>query len=294
MIVGLIDIEPKIFNTAYMQISQHHKQQGDSVEWASPMEYSKYDMLFCSSLFTFTDTSQVPTRAICGGTGFDITSKLSKVIENSQLDYSIYPKCETSYIWFSRGCDRNCPWCVVRQKEGKFHLVKRKKLNPKGKYITIMDNDFFANPDWRDVISWLGNMPIDMQGFDVRKMTEEKCEALGGLKQYKSKRFKTAWDNPKEDLLPKLKMLADIVRPGRITCYVLIGWDSTQTEDMYRVMKLRELGFNPFVMQFLKGDLYQDMFARWVNIKTIFRTKTFEQYQMRKLKQVVFKTGRVT
>jgi len=291
MRIGLINIEPKIVNTAYMLISQYHKDRGDSVGWWHPLTAKEFDHVYCSSLFDFTDKSEVPEYAITGGTGFDVNSKLSQVIEAGEYDYSLYPKCETSYVWFGRGCDRDCPFCVVRQKEGRFHLVSRKLLNPKGKYITVMDNDFFANPNWQDVINWIGRVPIDMQGFDVRKMTEEKCKALGGLKQYKRKRFKTAWDNfaDKKKIIPKLKMLAGIVRPGRITCYVLIGWDSTRSEDMYRVMKLKEMGYSPFVMQFKKGDLYQDMFARWVNIKSIFQTKTFEQYQLRKLGRVVFK-----
>ncbi len=76
MKIGLIDIEPKIFNTAYMQIAYHHRQQSDIVEWAAPLEYGKYDKLYCSSLFTFTDKSQVPGEAICGGTGFDLTTEL--------------------------------------------------------------------------------------------------------------------------------------------------------------------------------------------------------------------------
>ncbi len=37
MKVGLIDIEPKIFNTAYMQIACFHKKKGDTVEWAMPI-----------------------------------------------------------------------------------------------------------------------------------------------------------------------------------------------------------------------------------------------------------------
>ncbi len=291
MRIGLIDIEPKVFNTAYMLISAWHKLQGDTVEWASPMEYDNYDDLYCSSLFTFTDKSQVPARAYTGGTGYKIIGPLPGMIEDCQYDYSIYPKCITSFVWFSRGCDRNCPFCVVRQKEGRFHLVKRKELNPKGKYITIMDNDFFANPQWRDVISWISGAKIDMQGFDVRKVTKEQCHALAELKQWKGKRFKTAWDNPadEEKIMPQFKMLADAVRPGRVTVYVLIGYNSTQAEDMNRIVKLRDLGFNPFVMPYKKGDLYQDAFSRWVNVKAVFRTKTWEQYQLKKLKQIVFK-----
>ena len=32
MKIGLVDIEPKVFNTAYMQIAAYHKSIGDEAE----------------------------------------------------------------------------------------------------------------------------------------------------------------------------------------------------------------------------------------------------------------------
>ena len=80
MNVGLINIEPKIQNTAYMQIARHHKDNGDTVQWAKAEDYSKYDKLYCSSLFDFTDHSNVPDNALCGGTGYDLTTTLPTVL----------------------------------------------------------------------------------------------------------------------------------------------------------------------------------------------------------------------
>lgn len=270
MKIGIINIEPKIFNTALMQIASYHRARGDTVEWWSPLTDKQFDHVYCSSLFDYTDKSEVPERAICGGTGFDITSMLSKDMEVCEFDYSIYPKCKTSFVWFSKGCNRNCPWCVVPQKEGEFHLVKRKQLNPKGRYITIMDNDFFANPDWENVISWLGSMPVDIQGIDARLLTEEKCKALSGLRRWEKKQFKIAWDNPKENLEPKLRKIIKWIKPYKLMCYVLIGYNSTEEQDLHRIETLRGLHIDPFVMPFDKKDLYQKAIARWVNDKAIF------------------------
>ncbi len=149
MKIGLIDIEPKIFNTAYMQISHYHKSRGDTVEWAVSGDYDLYDKLYCSSLFSFTDKSQVPDRAICGGTGYDLTTTLPF---DCDYDYSIYPDCDRSFLWFSRGCIRNCSFCVVRKKEGDIKPVDIKNLNPKGTHIVVMDNSFFANPLWKGAL----------------------------------------------------------------------------------------------------------------------------------------------
>jgi len=173
MKIGLIDIEPKIFNTAYMQIASYHKQRGDTIYWWSPLTDRQFDHVYCSSLFNYADKSEVPAQAICGGTGFNISSQLSKAIESCNLDYSIYPECRTSYIWFSRGCIRNCPWCVVPQKEGLIESVKPKNLNPQSDHIAVCDNNFFANPFWDKAIRQLQqwNQPVDFQGIDARTLT---------------------------------------------------------------------------------------------------------------------------
>lgn len=276
MKIGLIDIEPKIVNTALMQIAYHHKQQDDIVEWAAPLCYDEYDKLYCSSLFTYTDKSQIPQRAICGGTGFDLTTNLSF---DCEYDYSIYPKCNTSFMWFSRGCNRRCPWCVVPEKEGKFHLVKRKQLNPKGRYITIMDNSFFSNPEWQNVVRWLGHLPVDIQGVDVRMLTKEMCVALNGMRRWKNKQFKIAWDEGDRDLTPQLKFMLQFVKPYKIMCYVLIGYYNSSDIDLHRVESLRKLKIDPFVMPYDKHDPYQKRFARWVNHKAIFKSVKWEDYR---------------
>lgn len=295
MNIGIINIEPKIFNTAYMQISQYHKQRGDTIDWWSPLTDRQFDHVYCSSIFDYTDKSEVPNRAICGGTGFDISSRLSVAIENSQLDYSIYPDCDRSFIWFSRGCNRNCPWCVVPEKEGKFHPVKRKALNPKGKYIVVMDNSFLANPEWQSDIWFLGDYPVDIQSVDVRTLTEEKCNALNGLRCWKKKQIKIAWDNPKEMLEKKLQEITKYIKPYKLMCYVLIGFNSTEAEDLSRVETLRGLKIDPFVMPYDKFDLYQKSFARWVNDKAIFNKNNprikWEDYRQRVSQQEAAGTG---
>lgn len=289
MRIGLIDIEPKIFNTALMQIACYHKQRGDTVEWWTSLTDRQFDHIYCSSIFDYTDKSEVPERTICGGTGFDVSSRLSQAIENSQLDYSIYPKCDRSFIWFSRGCNRNCPWCVVPVKEGKIHPVRRKALNPKGKYIVVMDNNFFANPEWQNAIWFLEDYPVDIQGVDARTLTEEKCKALNGLRRWKKKQIKIAWDDPNINLEPKLRKITQYIKPYKLMCYVLIGFSSSKAQDLHRVETLRRLGIDPFVMPYDKNDLYQRSFARWVNDKAIFNKNNprinWEDYKQRVSRQ---------
>ncbi len=279
MQIGLIDIEPKIVNIAYMQMSSWHKSKGDDVEFAMPLAYSRYDRLYCSSLFSFTNKNNVPDRAICGGTGYDIAKQLPF---EADYDYSIYPDCHYSIMWFSRGCIRNCPFCVVQQKEGKIRPVSTKPINPNGKHIVVQDNNFFANPLWRDAITALQGygQPVDFQGIDIRLLTYDQCEALLSLKH--NKQIKIAWDNPTDDLTGKLKWVAGCIKPYKIMCYVLIGYWSTPKQDLDRVMYLDYLGMTPFVMSYNKSDRYQKDFARWVNRREIFKSCTWKEYNATK------------
>lgn len=278
MNIGLMNLEPNIPNSAMMQVSEYYKKRGHKVWDYNPLW--NYDKVYAFSLFDFTDKSLVTDDMIVGGTGFDITSKLPKEIEDSDLDYSIFPNCDYSMIWFSRGCFRNCPFCIVRQKEGNIHPVEPKNLNPNGKFIKVMDNNFFANPKWKQAVRTLlkWNQPVDILGFDIRIFDDEQGEALSRLKHYHNVKF--AWDNPRDNLDDKIEHLLEYVKPRYLMCYVLTNYWSTFEEDYHRVMHLwDDYGIHPFVMQYKKGkNDINSHFARWVNNKKIFKTRSWESY----------------
>lgn len=281
MKVALYNLEPKIFNSAMMQVSQYHKDNNDDIYIYSPLFHDTYDKIYAFSLFDFTDKGYCTPDMIKGGTGFDVKSRLPKEIEDSDLDYSIFPDCDYSIIWFSRGCFRNCPFCVVREKEGYIRPVKPKNLNPNGKYIKVMDNNFFGNPSWRSSVDQLldWNQPVDLQGFDIRIFDEEQGEALTQLKHHKA--FKFAWDNPRENIDDKIDLLLNYIRPYKLMCYVLIGYWSTPEQDLHRVMHLWEkYHIHAFAMPYNKFDEYQRRFARWCNNKIIFKSCTWEEYNL--------------
>jgi len=278
MKIALLNLEPKINNTALMKISQYHKDRGDNVEMYIDFFRNHYDKIYCSSLFDFTNKGNIPENAVCGGTGFDIKKKLPKDIDDCDLDYSIFPDCKSSYVWFSRGCIRNCPFCIVRKKEGYIKQVKPSNLNPNGNLIEIMDNNFFANPEWKNSEKYLDKwqQPINFNsGIDVRIFEPEQALFIN---KYKIKRVHTAWDDPKIDLIPKFKEIIKHIKPYKIMAYVLIGFDSTPEEDLMRVTKLWELKIDPFVMPYNKKDKYQKRFARWVNHKAVFKTVEWKNY----------------
>lgn len=279
MKIGLVNIEPKVVNHAYLLINGYYKSRGDKVEWYSPLFHSTYDKIYCSSLFSFTDKSQVPKEAVCGGTGFNIDSKLPLEIEEAQPDYSIYPKFRKSIVWFSRGCDFGCPFCVVGRKEGKLHPVEPKQLNPKGKEIMVMDNSFFDSPTWREALFYLEKVgqKVQFYGVKAKTFTAEQGEALKQLKIPFV--LHCAWDNPREQMIPHLSFMAKFVSKRRIRVYYLIGYWSTPEEDQMRSDLLLANEFDGFAMPYDKKDPYQRARARWENHKAIRKSVSWADYR---------------
>ena len=280
MKIGLYNLEPAIVNTAMMQVSTYHKLNNDDVYIYSPLFHDEYDKIYAFSIFDYTDKGYVRDDMITGGTGFDIKSKLPVEITKCEYDWSLYPDCDYSILWFSRGCIRNCPFCVVREKEGYIHSVEPLNLNPNGEYVKVMDNNFFANPNWNDSVDYLLDLgqKIDMQGFDIRIFNEDQGEALSQLKHHKA--FKFAWDNPRDNIDDKIELLLDYIKPSNLMCYVLIGYWSSPMEDYRRVVHLWEkYKIHSFVMPYDKFNRYQKDFSRWVNNKIEFKSCTWEECQ---------------
>ncbi len=270
--VGLYNLEPQYVNTAMMQVSQYHYEMGDVCEQYDHLDPEGYDKVYAFSIFSFTDKSMVPKGAICGGTGFSVLSRLPPEIEQCGYDYTIFPDCNFSVVWFSRGCSNNCGFCVVPRKEGRIQPVKPKNLNPFGKWIRVMDNNFFANPEWREAIKQLQEwgQPVELtQGVDARTLDQEQCEALMSLKHVNNKgkpgQIHMAWDDPRDDLESKLRQIAEWIPPSKIMVYVLIGYNTTPEQDQHRVNVINSLGMDPFAMPYDKHNYYQKNFARYVN-----------------------------
>lgn len=150
MNIGLVDVDGHNFpNFALMRLSACYKAKGHRVEWAAPRQ--RYDKVLASKVFTFTPDYDYDLldvgEVVRGGTGYDIAGRLPEAVENSRMmDYSIYPEYPFSLQFFSRGCIRKCPFCLVREKEGYIQTVEPVELNPKGKWIEVLDYNFFANP----------------------------------------------------------------------------------------------------------------------------------------------------
>ena len=290
MKIGLIDVDGHNFpNLALMKIAGWHKSKGDDVDWA--FHFDHYDRIYKAKVFTFTPDEETAIDAdeiVKGGTGYDIASRLPDEIDAwTKPDYSIYG-FPFSIQFYSRGCIRHCPFCLVHDKEGDIRPVTPMDLNPVGKWIEVLDNNFFANPEWRDAIKHLKkqNQPVNFHGVDIRIMDIEQAEAVKGLRLKRN--IHIAWDIPQIDLTDKLKEITKIIPAYKLSCYVLVGFNSTPEQDLYRVRTLKSLGITPFVQPFrdyenkTQPSQYTKDFARWANRVWSLKSCDFLDYMPRK------------
>ena len=289
MLVGLHDSDNTGFpNYALMKISAWHKAQGHTVEWWNPL--LQYDRIYSSKVFTFTpEDPYLPPDAIKGGTGYGIYDSLPDEIDNMFPDYSIYPKVNYAIGYLTRGCIRNCPWCVVPKKEGKIRAYRtwREIKRPDSRDIVFMDNNVLACEhgieQMKDMVG--ENVRIDFnQGIDARLITPEIAELLGKLKWIEYVRVSCDTDAMLDVVLKKAQLLErGGVKPWRVFVYVLVQ-DIPSAEK--RCVALREAGLNPFAQPYrdftTNAEPAEELkrFARWVNHKAIFNTvPTFAEYK---------------
>ena len=289
--IAIYDVDSTIPNLALMKISAYHKMLGDEVEMYQPIFRNIYDKVYASKVFNFSDGSLLDKDMIIGGTGHDLFKTLPPQIENLQPDYSLYGYPHN--IGFTmRGCRLKCKFCVVPQKEGKpksHNTIAEIWQQRDSDFIMLLDNDFFGNPVWQDRIDEILEYDLKVnfsQGLNIRNLKPAQASALASVKFRNShctgKQVYFAWDDPRhEKLIHKGIALCKEhgIKPYQMAFYVLIGYHSTEEEDLYRVNVLKDYGCDPYVMPFNKSDPYQNKFTRWVNHKAIFKSVKWEDYK---------------
>lgn len=296
--IGLIDVDGHNFpNLCLMKISAYHKTVGDEVKWWNGFEH--YDQVYVSRVFDDTystwDDPVINADAVhYGGTGFGLKNKLPNCIEHMYPDYTLYSYSmhqNTAYGFLTRGCPRNCGFCIVSGKEGR-KSVKTADLSEfwdGQKEIKLMDANLLACVDHEQLIEQLAKSRalVDFtQGLDIRLVNRDN---ISPLNRVRTKAVHFAWDNPNEDLTGHFQRFLDFTtvkssRKRRV--YVLTNYGSTHEQDLYRVNTLRAMGFDPYVMIYERPTAppITRHLQRWMNNKKIFYSvNNFDDYRKNKI-----------
>ena len=286
--IGLHDSDRTGFpNFALMKIAAYHKERGEQVTWWNPLE--TFDCVYSSKVFTFTpEEPMLPPDTIKGGTGYGIMNELPPDIDAMFPDYSLYPDCNHAVGFLTRGCIRNCPWCVVPRKEGKIRAYADWKdiKRPDSRDIVFMDNNVLAcDHGLGQIESMIGqNVRVDFnQGLDARLISPDVADALARLKWIRFCRMSCDTDAMLDKVLDAVRYLGNAgMKPYRIFVYLLV--QDIQSAER-RATALRDAGVDVFAQPYrdfennIEPTQEQRDFARWVNRKPIFKSvKRFDDY----------------
>lgn len=295
MKIGMIDVDnigkqANFHSLPLMKLSAWHKRQGDSVEWWFPC--AKYDVVYQSKVFTFTPDLQYNVQAekiMKGGTGYDLENKLPEEVERITPDYSLYQRfAGTAYGFLTRGCPRNCTFCIVTKKEGRTsqRVAELCEFWRDQAEIKLLDPNLLACAEREKLLYSLAESgaKVDFtQGLDIR-LTDADVSKM--LMKIRIKNLHFAWDNPKEDLTGHFRRFKQWTGLDyrKMGVYVLTNYKSTLMEDLERVYTLRDLGYSPYVMIYDKEHAPHEIkrLQRWCNNRIVFaQCSRFDDYNAR-------------
>jgi hypothetical protein len=279
----LVDFDSTIPNLALMKISSFHKAKGDNVklvkvklkrrkdgtlkEEGIKVDLSdKPDKIYISVIYKKNKPAvdeliakHPEVNIDIGGSGYDLKKELPDYIEVMKPDYSPYPEFDYSIGFSTRGCFRNCHFCVVPTKEGMFKKVLHPETwyNPDYKKIVFLDNNILTNRShFMKITDWCIEKKLKVwftQGLDIRRVNSTVAHRLLEMKHFKMISF--AWDNIKDeqairkgiDILKQAGFTTNKLR-AMVQFYIYVDSDAEYESGVYRCRELKKLSCNSYVM----------------------------------------------
>ena len=275
MKISLLTDAPK-HNLALMKISAWHKSNGDDVDLNMPI--LRADYRYASILFERNRKMFIADKY--GGPAFDNFECLDSEIEKSRPDYELYPHNDFSLGYTFRPCWNCCDFCKVPKMNHpdlkhhsiwEFHDTRFKK-------ICLLNNNTFLDPRWKETFEEIwdaGLSVIDENGYDLRLVDDEKADAIKHTKWQGSVHF--AWDRMCDEALivHGLKMIKKH-KINNVRVYVLIGYNTTEEQDLHRCQVLKDIGLDPYIMPYNQSDK-EKAFKRFIDTFMWRKHKTIKK-----------------
>jgi len=284
-------------NLALMKISSKLKSGGHEVKYVRGIEPltledafapQKYDYIYITTLFTYE--SEITIKTIkhyqktypdavfhVGGimaslmpeyikkmTGIDSFIGYSKELDMIKPDYDLIKTGtkwdEYSYVFTSRGCVNQCPYCAVPilEQEQWINPYWKNAVDFRRMKIIIFDNNLTSLPigHFKDVMYFLRVHKLEVtfdSGFDCRLFTEEHLNALKGVR-INSRGLRFAFDHMQQDghIQRTIRSCLDAGMSSRLfQVYILFNFLDTPQEAEYRVREIIKLGLIPYPQRYV-------------------------------------------
>jgi len=246
MRIGICQLE-NIQNVYSLQkIELYHKLNGDTIKYIKPDESRNLKKIYIHSFFKFTPKPANRKNFITGGTGYDIQKTLPPEID------AMRPLENIGYT--TRGCPKDCSFCIVRKKEGRFRRTGDifEFWDRKSKNITILDNNILYDFEhFKKIFQQIQAEKLQAkieQGFDIDFLDSKRIEII---KKTNIKQINFAWDDISKEkiVLNKIKLLNEH-KIKRYSFFILCGYNSTPEQDLYRILRLRQMNIAVYVMRY--------------------------------------------
>lgn len=265
MRVLLVDVDSTIPNLALMKISAYHKALGDEVGF----NVGDPDKVYISMIYKKNKEKALSVAALyrdceidIGGSGYDLHKVLPPEVESLTPDYSLYENCDRYYGFSTRGCIRNCHFCIVPRKEGRIRTLYDTPQecldsimgSASFKNIEFLDNNILAKKQWFcdlcDVLQGY-KMKVDFnQGLDARLLDDEMASKLSKLKPITVWKFAFDDVSYQSDVERAIEILNrnGISARNKVMWYVYVHSDADFEDALYRCRWLKEHNTTPYVM----------------------------------------------
>lgn len=269
MLVNLLTDAPK-HNLALMKISAWHKAQGDEVHLNG---VGQGDISYGSWLY-----SQERCADVNGGSIFP-EIELDPEIESMKPDYTLY-NLDYSLGCTHHDCPRSCGFCIVpKQPKTNRHDSIWTFHDARFKKICLLNNNWFSDPLWKETFEeiWDAKLTIrNENGFDIRLLDDEKANAIKKTKFDRAYQH-FAWDNINDE-----KQIVEGLQIAkkfhiRAMVYVLMGYNSSFKNDLYRCQVIHNNGFDPYPMPYNGGTPELRAFKRFICLRMYRKYLTLEK-----------------
>lgn len=296
----LIHVDGKMPNLALMKLAAWHIAKGDEVELLRKGSHSNLrdvELVYVSCIFPQNAPKARglaswfgQAKVSFGGPGFEKPSSLPPPVEHTLPWYPLYG-VDFDMGFTTRGCPKRCPFCYVPKLEGAFqeHADIEEFHWPGHQKIVLLDNNFLFSNRWQETLDWINQRKILVnfnQGLDFQFLTHEKAVELAKTRLYPWTFVKPsasfAWDLMEEEphVDRGIKILEDAgFKMWKLQIYILVGFNTTHDQDLYRVNKIIEHGLDPFIMIYnhRRDDPWLIKLARWVN-RHLYSVVPFSKY----------------